>query len=153
MRPAPPPNVDERQLELLVRIAATRCSSGFVFSSHGSLAEKDAATRRRAAQPGARINRHLQLIEPWLAGGNVVGHVQSSDAAWSAALLHVDYAHDSSMPNADCAPISRCALAGKAFVVPGVPESSQSFHLSAGRTAARAGPTRDRRHAHRVAGG
>ena len=38
------------------------------------------------------VNHRLRLIEPWLAGGKVVGRVQSSDAAWSAALLHVDYA-------------------------------------------------------------
>ncbi|MEX0641442.1 MAG: hypothetical protein WD468_02010, partial [Pirellulales bacterium] len=131
---APPPNVDDRLLEALVHLVASECTSGFVFSSHSSLADKNPATRRRAALLEL-LNQQLQLIEPWLAGGKIVGRVQSSDEARSAALLHVDYTRllmpipsATDRTSAQAVPVD--LLAGKAFVVPGVLESSQVFHLS-----------------------
>ena len=133
-QPALPPNVDDRQLETLVRVAATQGSCGFLFSSHRSLAEQDPATRRRAALLEL-INHRLQLIEPWLAGGKVVGRVPSSDAAWSAALLHVDYARllmPIAAANDRTAPVSPAVRApharrqsicraGRSRIEPGVP--------------------------------
>jgi hypothetical protein len=118
----------------MVHIAATRGTRGLVFLSNESLANKDSATRRRATQLEL-INSRLQLIEPWLAGGKIVGRVASSDGARAAMLMHVDYARlliplppeesDAAKPSA-----ASLSLAGKAFIVPGVPESCEAFQLS-----------------------
>lgn len=133
-RAGPPPNVDDWQLEMLTSVAVTERICGFVFASHSSLATDDAATRRRAASLEL-LNGRLQLLQPWLAGGKVVGRVQTSDAARAAAVLNVDYAR-LLMPIP--VPADRAAaalspagpLSGKTFIVPGVPESTQVFHLS-----------------------
>ncbi len=150
--PLGPLPVDTEQLELLVRIACTRGMRAFVFDGESPLSESDAATQHRA-KVLELINRRLQLIEPWLAGGKVVGRVESSDPAWSGVVLHVDRARlvmpvaALAAPHADAGPNSTPAIrhSETVFVVPGIPESSQAFILS--HVALRALPTQ------RVAGG
>ena len=88
---APWAGVDGPLLESLVQIACTCGARGFVFQSASSLSETDEPTRRRAATLQV-INRRLQLIEPWLAGGKVVERVPSTDGAQIGVLLHVDRA-------------------------------------------------------------
>jgi hypothetical protein len=122
----PPPSVNVGHLESLVEIGCTHGLRGFVFDSHTSLSEPDAYSRRRAAAL-ERINRRLQLMEPWLAGGKVIGRVKSADGAWTGVMLHVDRAR-LLIPIADKAASSNPSET--VFVVPGVPESSQVFELS-----------------------
>jgi hypothetical protein len=81
----------------------------------------------------------LQLVEPWIAGGKVLGRVQSADAKWIGVELHVDRARlvvpistALMAPNAAGPPtVAAGDRTEIAFVVPGVPESSQVFWLSA----------------------
>lgn len=121
------PNVDARHLRSLVHIACTRGVRGFVFHSDSPLNESDAATRARATTLEL-INRRLQRLEPWLASGKVIGQYPSSDAAWSACVLHVDRAQ-LLIPMADRA-AEKPTAKEIAFVVPGVSESCQVFALS-----------------------
>jgi hypothetical protein len=149
---SPPPNIEGNQLDALVRIACTRCARGFVFESRSPLNQPDTDSRLRAAVL-ERINRQLQLMEPWLASGKSVGRLASSDAAWSSMVLQADRAR---LLIPVCRPASlqtdvssgfRSTWSGSSvsYVVPGIPESSQAFLLSpvALRTLAK----------HRVAGG
>ena len=121
------PNIDARQLRALVHIACTRGVRGFVFHSDSPLNESDTATRARATTLEL-INRRLQRLEPWLASGKVIGQYPSSDAAWSACVLHVDRAQ-LLIPMADRT-VAKPIAKEIAFVVPGVPESCQVFALS-----------------------
>jgi hypothetical protein len=122
-----PPNIDAVQIESLVQTACMRGVRGFVFDSHSSLSQSDAATRLRATTLEL-INRRLQMIEPWLAAGKVIGRISSADGAWTGVVLHVDRAR-LLIPVAEHAlPQSNATEA--VFVVPGVPESCQVFELS-----------------------
>jgi len=133
----PPLEIDGNQLDALVRAACTRCARGFVFESGSSLNQTDAATRLRAAVL-ERINRQLQLMEPWLASGNTVSLLTSSDVAWSGMVLQVDRArllipvHRPRPLPSDISSGSPSpgAVSNVGFVVPGIPESSQAFLLS-----------------------
>ena len=89
--PAPAPAVDAEQLESLLQTAGTSGVRGFVFQSSSSLSETDPATRNRAAELEL-LNRRLQLMEPWLAGGKVVCHVASTDGRYDGIVLYVDRA-------------------------------------------------------------
>ncbi|MEX0612617.1 MAG: hypothetical protein WD229_10910, partial [Pirellulales bacterium] len=133
-----PPAIDASQLDSLVRTACTRSVRGFIFQSDSSLSEPDAATRARAAALEL-INRRLQLIEPWLAGGKVIGRVASSDGAWTGVVLHVDRARllvplpaaadeTASQVSTPTAPRTTSDVM---FLVPGIPESSQGYAFSA----------------------
>ena len=82
-------NVDPQQLESHVQMACAHNPRGFVFQSTSALSGVDDATQQRVAALQL-INRRLQLIEPWLAGGKVVSQVDSSDGAEIGVLLHVD---------------------------------------------------------------
>jgi hypothetical protein len=132
-RTQPPPSVDFMELESLVGVACASEVRGFLFQSHSPLTESDVATRARAAQLEL-INRRLQLIEPWLAGGKVIGRLNSSDSAWSGFVLHVDRARllvpmrASTMTGAD--ERDKPSPSELVFLVPGVPESSQAYALS-----------------------
>ena len=133
---ASPGGVDTRQLETSVQIACAHGARGFVFQSTSPLSETDEATRRRAVALQL-INRRLQLMEPWLAGGKVVDHISSSNGAVNAILLHVDRAGLLvTLPNEDTAPDKittdrmRPPTTDIVFTVPGVPETSQMFYLS-----------------------
>ncbi len=134
---APPPTVDCERLDALVKIACTHACRGYLFRSTTSLNETDAATRLRAMSLEL-INRKLQLMEPWLAGGKVVGSLTSSDPNYSAVVLHVDRARlllpmtqrsgDQKNPQSNAANFPTSAQ--KVWTIPGVPESSQAFSLS-----------------------
>jgi hypothetical protein len=107
-----------------------------VYQSTSPLNGVDEATQQRVAALQL-INRRLQLIEPWLAGGKAVSQVTSLDGAEIGVLLHVDKARLLlPLPNerAPQAKIGggggRPALKEIAFTVPGVPETSQVFYFS-----------------------
>jgi hypothetical protein len=129
--------VDGRQLESLVEAAFAHGSSGFIFTSQTRLDGGSNAARSRAAQLEL-INRRLQLVEPWLAAGNVVGRVNSLDSTYTGVILHVDHARllvplktevfGSSSRSSPKPNLPRNDLV---FVVPGIPESSRAFSLSA----------------------
>ena len=85
----PPLNVDPQQLESHVEMACAHDARGFLFQSASALTGVDDATQQRVAALQL-INRRLQLIEPWLAGGKVDSQVYSSDGAEIGVLLHVD---------------------------------------------------------------
>ena len=132
----PPLNVDPQQLESHVQVACAHNPRGFVFQSTSSLSGVDEATQQRVAALQL-INRRLQLIEPWLAGGKVVSQVTSLDGAEIGVLLHVDRARLLiPLPN-ERAPqdkvgggTGRPAPKEIVFTVPGVPETSQVFYFS-----------------------
>jgi hypothetical protein len=131
-----PPGIEAQQVQSLVRVACTRGVRGFIFQSESPLSASDPATRMRAAALEL-LNRRLQLIDPWLAAGKVVGWIDSTDRAWSGFVLHVDRARllipvpataeGGARPAADRSASGRTGLE---FLVPGVPESSQTYGLS-----------------------
>jgi hypothetical protein len=130
----PPLNVDPQQLESHVQMACAHDARGFVFQSASALNGVDDATQQRVAALQL-INRRLQLIEPWLAGGKVVSKVYSSDGAEIGVLLHVDRARLlMPLPNerapAKIGGAGHLAAKEIVFTVPGVPETSQVFYFS-----------------------
>jgi hypothetical protein len=134
---ASPPSVDADQLSGLVEIACVHGCRGIVFGSRSRLDEDTPQARHRAACLEL-TNRRLQLVEPWIAGGKVIGRVISSDAAWTGMVLQVDYAR-LVMPIANptaardaqaTIPAASTGNGQAQFVVPGVPETSQVFWLS-----------------------
>jgi hypothetical protein len=105
-----------------------------VALSNHSLAENDSITRRRAALLEL-INRRLQLLEPWLAGGKIIGDINSTDQSRSAVIMQAEYARlivPLPTPNHGVATSTTAItrMDGKTFVIPGVPESSQVFVLT-----------------------
>lgn len=133
---AQPLCVDGQQLESHVQIACAHNVRGFIFQSTSSLNGVDEPTQQRVAVLQL-INRRLQLIEPWLAGGKVVEQVESADGSQNGVLLHVDRARLLMPLPSERAP--RVKAGGEAarlgtkdivFIVPGVPETSQVFYFS-----------------------
>ena len=88
---APSPTVEAEQLEPLLRTASTSGARGFVFQSISPLSDADPATRNRATITEL-LNRQLQLLEPWLAGGKVVSPVTSTNGARTLITMQVDRA-------------------------------------------------------------
>lgn len=133
----PPPSVEAAHIESLLRIAGARGARGFVFESNSSLRAMDIETRGRAAALEL-INRRLQLMEPWLAAGKVIGRIPSSHATSSGIVMHVDRARlliPIAEPHSEKARVnSRSASRPNeqelVFLVPGIPESSRAFVLS-----------------------
>jgi hypothetical protein len=132
----PPLNVDPQQLESHVQVACAHNPRGFVFQSTSSLSGVDESTQQRVAALQL-INRRLQLIEPWLAGGKADSQVTSIDGAEIGVLLYVDRARlliplpNERVPQ-DKVGGGRGHPARKeiVFTVPGVPETSQVFYFS-----------------------
>jgi hypothetical protein len=129
-------SVDGQQLEALVQASCAHGIFGFVFASHSRLNGNDVASRCRAATLQL-INRQLQLIEPWLAAGKVVGRVSSIDSAWIGVVHRADQARlliplkAEFFGNSDRAATPSAAPNGDVvFVVPGIPESSRAYSLS-----------------------
>jgi hypothetical protein len=123
-----PPTIEAPRLEALLYSAYVRGIRGFVFDSHSSLSEPDTATQLRANML-ERINCRLQMIEPWLAAGKVIGEIPSADAAWNGIVLHVDRARllvSVAQPQATKSNTAKEAI----FIVPGIPESCQVYALS-----------------------
>lgn len=131
---SPAPSVDHQQLETIIQCACTGRVRGFALQSSSSLAENDAATRNRAAGLEL-INRQLQLIEPWLAGGKVVSKVSSSDGKYAGVVFYVDGAR-LVIPLAasdESSPIktkNRSSEHETTFLIPGVPEASQAYFVT-----------------------
>jgi hypothetical protein len=131
----PAPTVDAEPLESLLQTAGMNGVRGFVFQSSSSLSETDPATRNRAAQLEL-LNRRLQLMEPWLAGGKVVCRVASTDGRYESVVLHVDRARLLVPYAAQLAkqPTAAAAIPPAAkeitFLVPGVSESSQAYFVT-----------------------
>lgn len=131
----PAPTVDSDQLRSLIHVACTAGAQGFEFQSDSSLSDKDPATQRRAAVVEL-INRRLQLMEPWLAGGKAVGKLSSTGGEVTAEVLYFDrarllipFVEQAKQPasvNTPAAPLPKEV----AFLVPGVPESSQAYYLT-----------------------
>jgi hypothetical protein len=131
---APALIVDATQLESLVRAAGTAGARGFAFQSGSSLSETDAATRTRATVLEL-VNRRLQLMEPWLAGGKIVSSVTSTDGRVTASEMYVDrarllipvakYQAGQGEPAAKGPPTKETT-----FVVPGVAESSHAYFIT-----------------------
>ncbi len=132
---SPAPNVDFQQVEAILQNACTGHVRGFTFQSSSSLAENDITTRSRAAELEL-INRRLQLIEPWLAGGKVVSKVSSSDGKYVGLVFYVDGAR-LVIPLAaseENSPIkskkNRSFEHETSFLIPGVPEASQAYFVT-----------------------
>jgi hypothetical protein len=127
--------VDSGQVESLVEAVCVHDGSGFMFTSQSRLDDKsDAAHRRGMALE--LVNRRLQLLEPWFAAGNVVGRVNSLDSVWTGVILHVDHARlliplKTEIFGSDSRKILNTTNKDLVFVVPGIPESSRAFSLSA----------------------
>jgi hypothetical protein len=132
---SPAPTVDAEQLEMLLQTAAKGGVRGFVFQSSSSLSENDPATRNRAAELEL-INRRLQLLEPWLAGGRVLSHVSSTDGRFGGIVLYVDRArllmpYVAQSDRRSTASIAKLLPAQDVtFLVPGVSESSQAYFVT-----------------------
>ncbi len=132
-----PPDVDSHRLETLVQLACVRGFRGIVVRTSSPLDDGSPQARHRAAVLEL-LNRQLQLVEPWIASGKVVGQIESTDSNWTGVVLLVDRARL-------LVPIAAEVLAGSqhakqtpdsahletAFVVPGIPESCQVYLLSA----------------------
>jgi hypothetical protein len=143
--------VPSQQIESYVRLACVHGARGFVFQSTSSLSASDEPSRRRAAMLQL-VNRRLQLIEPWLAGGKAVERTFSVDLSEVAFSMNVDRARLLVvLPNGRGPAVKPTRAPAEpsakeiVFTVPGVPESSGVFYLSPG--AMRTLPTE------RVAGG
>jgi hypothetical protein len=128
----PPPKVAASQLEAIVRASCLGGVRGFLFQSASSLSERDPTAATRSSQLEL-INRRLQLMEPWLAGGKVAAQVTSTTGDVTAAVMYVDRARllvpleraDAKAAN-QVKPASRTTT----FIVPGVSESSQVYFLT-----------------------
>jgi hypothetical protein len=146
-----PPEIDPERLATVVQLACVRGCRGMMVRTGSPLDENALQARDRAAMLGL-LNHRLQLLEPWIASGNVVGQVKSADAEWTGIVLLTDrsrllvpvraeaLAGDGQLVQANRAP-GRDA----AFVVPGIPETCHVYWLSPAALRPLA--------AHRVAGG
>ena len=86
-----PPDVDSHRLETLVQLACVRGFRGIVVRTSSPLDEGTPQARHRAAVLEL-LNRRLQLLEPWIASGKVVGQIESTDSPWTGIVLLVDRA-------------------------------------------------------------
>ncbi len=142
---APPTVVGPEQVRLLVYTAISSGSRGLLFLSDSSLEAPDGETRQRVMTLKL-LNRELDTIEPWAAGGTMVGTAECSQPLVSGAILRDDRARIV-MPMW-LAPGSQCVAPEAAakplnLTLPGIPESSNIFELSAGHLE----PLRHRRQA------
>ena len=132
---APPTVVGSEQIRLLVYTAISSGSRGLLFLSDSSLEAQDGETRQRAMTLQL-LNLELEVIEPWAAGGALVTTTECSQRFVSGVILRDDRAR-LVMPMW-LAPGSQCvaplAAANPLYLtLPGIPESSNIFELSAGR--------------------
>lgn len=116
--------VDDRRLEQLARLAATRGCGGWLVESDDLLTgDSPVVQRRRKAL--ALINAQWKLIEPWIANGRKIGSVHTSDPSCTAIVMQVDRARlviplESAHGDRD----------GLTLVVPGIPETNQAYALT-----------------------
>jgi hypothetical protein len=127
--------VDPRQVRLLTHAAIAAGARGIVFSSSARLDGTAAAAQLRAANLRL-LNAQLALLEPWAAGGDLLGDVETSSPAMKAAVLHTERSRlllllpeSAGQQFAPPAP-DRSALS----VVSGsAPSSAQAYRFSNGR--------------------
>ena len=129
------PSVDPEQLGTLLRTACTSGARGFVIQSGSSLTENDAGTKSRAAELEL-LNRRMELMEPWLAGGKVVTRIKALNGEVTGAVLYVDRARlllpfaELTGKNGSVVPLKGPAPKDITFLVPGVPELSQVYFMT-----------------------
>lgn len=128
-----PANVDAQQIRLLALSAVSAGARGLLFTSRDRLDGEDQASLARA-QALEMINRQLELIEPWLAVSDHVSMLNIGEQDVSAAMFAANHAQlillTQIAPHAQhvVAPPARERLS---LVVPGVPESSDAYLVSA----------------------
>ena len=122
------------QLCAMVSLGLGIKSRGFYFESQSPLDGKQPTTRQRA-RALELTNLRLQMAEPWLLAGKNISSARSSREELSALVMQAERSHllvpvwwqqnmHSSVHPRQGGPLS--------FVVPGVPESSEAFLLTAG---------------------
>lgn len=122
------------QVRLLTYLSLIAGARAILFRSHSSLALADDATRQRRLSLEL-MNRELEWIEPFLAGGQFVALVPSNVPEVVGALFRAERArllvplwlgkHAQYVPG-------QAAVDEVTFVVPGVPESSTAYLLLPG---------------------
>jgi hypothetical protein len=130
-----PSTASPEQMRLLVYTAISCGSRGLVFQSQSPLNADDADTRQRALALQL-LNLELELIEPWVAAGSFSTIAQTSQAQVSGAVLRSDRARlvlpAWSAPGSQCVAPAGTA-SGLGILIPGVPESSSVYEVTAGR--------------------
>lgn len=129
-----PTTMAAEQIRLMVYTAVTAGSRGLLFESQSPLSAEDADTRQRAMTLEL-LNLELDLIEPWLAGGNFVTTVPASEASVVGGVLQAERARLLvPMWSAQGAQFVSGQAAGNdlSFIVPGIPETSQAYVLAPG---------------------
>jgi hypothetical protein len=127
------PSVDFDQLESSLQIAGASGARGFIFRSSSPLSEQDPAARTRASVVEL-LNRRLQLLEPWLAGGKVVSSETSTNGAVTATVMYVDRSRvlipsERQTAKQNVAP-GNAATKDIKFLVPGVSETAQVYYVT-----------------------
>src|SRR5690606_4705350 len=127
----PPVGVDARQIRMLVLGSVAAGARGLVFDSRSPLTSHDKPTRLRALMLHY-VNLELDLIRPWIASGNYVTSVISSDRLLQGETLQTDRTrlllplhhgtHDQFQPE----PVASAPT----YVVPGIPDSNNAYLLT-----------------------
>jgi hypothetical protein len=132
----PPPIVNREQLLGFANAACVRGCRGIVVQSGSALNDDTPHAQQRAATLEL-LNRRLQLLEPWVASGKVVGQIESTNGVSIGIVLLVDRARilvpiaaDVLASGAKSAGSADVIHLDAAFVVPGTPESCQVYWLS-----------------------
>lgn len=129
-----PMTMATEQIRLMVYTAVTAGSRGLLFESQSPLSAEDTDTRQRAMTLEL-LNLELDLIEPWLAGGEFVATVTASEAEVIGGVLQAERARLLvPMWSARGAQFVSGQAAGNdlTFIVPGIPETSQAYLLTPG---------------------
>ena len=129
-----PLSASSEQIRLLTYAAVAAGARGLVFESQSRLDAEGAVTRQRAMTLEL-INLELGLIEPWVAGGQLVTTVQGNAPQVEATLVGLNRTK-LLVPlwvgrGAQFVP-GQSAGRDVAFLVPGVPESHRALLLRPG---------------------
>ncbi len=136
---APEPAVELEQLRLLVQAALAAGARGLVFASQSPLDAPDAATRMRAAALQL-VNLEQELVQPWVGASTTSTAVSGLDESGSnpgvagaalqagrSRLLLPSWAGTGAQYVTD-----QAAGNDIAFVVPGIPEATSAYEITAG---------------------
>lgn len=123
------PSLDDSLVESLVHVAAASGARGFVFQSYTSLSTEGPEAKHRSALL-EQLNIELQLLEPWLSGGKVLGRLvasssRSSHESSTAVLMQVDHARLLIPDEFD-----RFMGESQGYTVPGIPNSNRILCFS-----------------------
>jgi hypothetical protein len=127
--------VDPQQVRHLACAAIAAGARGIVYSSNTRLDATDDATQLRAANLRL-VNAQLAMLEPWAAGGDVIGDAETSLATVKASVLHSDRSRLLLLQPASPAqqfvpaPPDRNSLT---LVSGNAPSSAQAYRLSGSR--------------------